>query len=301
MHAQRIYMSIWIPSAASATYFPMAFYCYCSLQVQPASSAFLFSRRADRLPREGMQFTLLFIQLVPRCAWHWISEFQLSAEKGKSSRAQKQLWDISVPCVELPCGCSVSALPAASGHSADGTGTSLGLLHSWLERRNRLGQGCVGPAAKWPSCSAIRFSLRDVWIDEVPASNPGFSKSKPKYGNVAWIVPAANPYLTEGNNGQLWPRGLGRASLCEKRGGLLRLELWGSLGHFSAAKPCRSQLAHPAACSSHLIWAQSIDANHEHLSYCRMWCVKHGWQKDERAQHGLASLPITSSASDNEK
>lgn len=126
MHAQRIYMFIWIPSAASATYFPMAFYCYCSLQVQPASSAFLFSRRADRLPREGMQFTLLFIQLVPRCAWHWISEFQLSAEKGKSSRAQKLLWDISVPCVELPCGCSVSALPAASGHSADGTGTSLG-------------------------------------------------------------------------------------------------------------------------------------------------------------------------------
>lgn len=34
MHAQRIYMSIWIPSAASASYFPMAFYCYCSLQVQ---------------------------------------------------------------------------------------------------------------------------------------------------------------------------------------------------------------------------------------------------------------------------
>lgn len=122
MHAQRICMSIWIPSAASASYFPMAFYCYCSLQVQ--------SLRPSCSPEE------LTDCHVRECSSHFYSfrwslaaldiEFQLRAEKEKSNRAQKQLWDISVPCVELPCGCSVSALPAASGHSADGMGTSLG-------------------------------------------------------------------------------------------------------------------------------------------------------------------------------
>lgn len=148
----------------------------------------------------------------------YFSQVAHGAEKERSSRAQRWLWDISDPCVELPWGCSVSeqnweqmleprlglASPAASGHTTDGTGGFPGSSIYWLRRKNRLEQGRVVPAAMWPSHLIHPFLSKKVHesMKYKPRSQAQmtFWKQETKYWSVTWIVPAADPHNTEENN-----------------------------------------------------------------------------------------------------
>lgn len=152
-----------------------------------ATLVFQFSKRlegADRFLSEGMQFTLLFTQLVIHRLWHCISAELCTVQRRGEAAGHKHGFKTSL----IPVSSYLGAAWSLSGTRSKCCGRDEGWHHPLPLATPQMAQAasrappstdCRGGTDEWSllQCDlhtpSIHFSLKGTWIDEVRASESG--------------------------------------------------------------------------------------------------------------------------------